>query len=205
MKHMLFFETFTNKVIIGIDIDGTISDFFNGYNLLYKKYFPDKEIPSVDDWYWYKKLDYNGEDARKWFNEHKGEVFDVAQPYPGAVETVNNIHELLKSYGFVLNIVSNQPTEDSKIAAEKWLQKYGFQYDNLIFAETSKDKWKYVDIMVDDADKVLIAKPLSKISIKVEQPSNLDTVSDFNIPNIKGLTIDLIKQAVSKLKNSTTI
>ena len=60
MKHLIFYETFTNKVIIGIDIDGTINDFFNGYNLLYKKYFPDKEIPNAHDWYWYKKLDYNG-------------------------------------------------------------------------------------------------------------------------------------------------
>jgi hypothetical protein len=205
MKHLIFYETFTNKVIIGIDIDGTINDFFNGYNLLYKKYFPDKEIPDVDDWYWYKKLDYNGIDGRKWFNEHKAEVFEISQPYPGAVDTINNIYELIKSYGFTLNIVTNQPTEDSKVAAQKWLQKYGFQYDNLIFSETSKDKWKYADIMVDDADKVIGVKPLSKVSIKIEQPYNTNTESDFNIPNIKSLNIALIKQAVSKLKNNTTI
>ena len=205
MKHLKYYETFTNKVIIGVDIDGTINDFFNGYNLLYKKYFPDKEIPEVDDWWWYKKLDYNGEDARQWFNNHKGEIFEISQPYQGAVETVNNIHQFAKSYGFTLNIVTNQPTEDSKVAAEKWLQKYGFQYDNLIFSETSKDKWKYADIMVDDADKVIGVKPLSKISIKIEQPYNINTESDFSILNIRGLTIDLVKRAISKLKNKTTV
>jgi len=205
MKHLIFYETFTNKVIIGIDIDGTINDFFNGYNLLYKKYFPEKKIPDADDWYWYKKLDYNGIDGRKWFNQHKAEVFEISQPYPGAVDAINNIYELIKSYGFTLNIVTNQPTPDSQIAAQKWLQKYGFKYDNLIFSETSKDKWKYADIMVDDADKVIGVKPLSKVSIKIEQPYNIHTESDFNIPNIKALNISLIKQAIDKVKNKTTI
>jgi len=204
MKYIKFYETFTNKVIIGIDIDGTINDFFNGYNLLYKKYFPDKDINNINnDWYWYKKFDYDGEDARKWFTKHKAESFDISQPYPGAVETINNIYQFAKSYGFTLNVVTNQPTNDSKIAAEKWLQKYGFQYDNLIFSETSKDKWKYADIMVDDADKVIAIKPLSKVAIKINQPHNSNTESDFNIPNIKYLTIDLIKRAISKLKNNT--
>ena len=58
--------------------------------------------------------------------------------------------------------------------------------------------------MVDDADKVIGVKPLSKVSIKIEQPYNIHTESDFNIPNIKSLTIALIKQAVAKLKNNTT-
>jgi len=205
MKYLKYYEIFTNKVIIGIDIDGTINDFFNGYNLLYKKYFPDKEIPTEDDWYWYKKMDYNGEDARQWFNNHKGEIFEVSQPYQGAVETVNNIFQFAKSYGFTMNIVTNQPTEDSKVAAEKWLQQFGFQYDNLIFSESSQDKWKYADIMVDDADKVIGVKPLSKISIKVEQPYNVETEADFSIPNIKALTINLVKQAIDKLKNKTTV
>ena len=61
------------------------------------------------------------------------------------------------------------------------------------------------DIMIDDADKVIGVKPLSKISIKVEQPYNVDTQSDFIIPNIKGLTINLVKQAIDKLKNKTTL
>jgi hypothetical protein len=116
-----------------------------------------------------------------------------------------DIFQFAKSYGFTMNIVTNQPTEDSKVAAEKWLQQFGFQYDNLIFSESSQDKWKYADIMVDDADKVIAVKPLSKISIKIEQPYNVETEADFSIPNIKALTIDLVKSAISKLKNKTTV
>ena len=36
MKHLKLFETFTNKVTIGIDIDGTICNFRDAYNLTYK-------------------------------------------------------------------------------------------------------------------------------------------------------------------------
>ena len=205
MRRLKYYETFANKVIIGIDIDGTINDFFNGYNLLYKRYFPDKELPKTDDWYWYQKMDYNGENGRKWFDAHKAETFEICQPYPGAVDTIDNIYQFAKSYGFELNIVTNQPTEEAKVAAEKWLQKYGFKYDNLIFSPTSRDKWKYADIMVDDAFKVIDNKPLSKVSIKVEQPYNVNTDSDFSIPNIKGLTIHLVKQAIHKVKNKTTV
>lgn len=206
MRYIKYYETFANKVIIGIDIDGTINDFFNGYNLLYKRYFPDKEISNIaDDWYWYQKMDYNGENGRKWFNEHKAEIFDISQPYTGAVQAIDNIYQFAKSYGFTLNIVTNQPTEDSKNAAEKWLQKWGFKYDNLIFSETSRDKWKYADIMVDDADKVIGVKPLSKVSIKIEQPYNTNTEADFTIPNIRSLTIDIVKQAIDKVKNKTTL
>ena len=38
MKHLKKFETFKNKATIGIDIDGTLGNFFDAYNLTYKKY-----------------------------------------------------------------------------------------------------------------------------------------------------------------------
>ena len=46
---------------------------------------------------------------------------------------------------------------------------------------------------------------LSKICIKVDQLWNTDTEGDINIPNIKGLTIDVMKKAISMLKNNTTL
>lgn len=206
MKYLKYYETFTNKVIIGVDIDGTINDFFNGFNLLYKKYFPEKEaLTGEDEWYWYRKMDYDGVEPVKWFREHKSEIFDISQPYPDAVTTINNIYDFAKSYGFTFNIVTHQPTEDSKDAAEKWLQKCGFKYDGITFTNSSKEKWNFVDIMIDDAEKVLNSKPLSKISIKIVQPYNINTAADFTIQNIKGLTIDLVKQAIAKLKNKTTL
>jgi hypothetical protein len=104
-----------------------------------------------------------------------------------------------------MNIVSNQPTKESQEEATKWIDKYGVKYDNIIYTDSGKDKWKHVDIMVDDSDKVINSKPLSKICIKVDQLWNTDTEGDINISNIKGLTIDVIKKAISMLKNNTTL
>ena len=42
MRYLQKYETFTSKIIVGIDIDGTISNFGDAYNILYKRYFPDK-------------------------------------------------------------------------------------------------------------------------------------------------------------------
>jgi hypothetical protein len=207
MKHLKFFEDFTNKVItIGLDVDGTINNFTEAYNLIYKRYFPDKEpIPADDDWNWFKRMDYNGEDPQKWFNSKKAETFEISQPYPDAVNTINNIYDFIKSYGYTLNIVTNQPTEEAKQAAKTWLDKNGFKYDNIVFVSVSKEKWKYVDIMIDDADKVVGNKPLSKVCIKIEQLWNKNTSGDFNIPDIKSLTINLVRKAFDELKTKNTL
>ena len=205
MKYLELYETFTNKVVIGIDIDGTINNFGEAYNLLYQRYFPEKEVFPVDDWYWYKKMDYEGKDAREWFKEKKAEIFDISEPYPGAINTISNIYNFVKSYGFTLNVVTNQPTKESQESAQKWLDKYGIKYDDVIFVDAGKDKWKYADIMVDDSDKVINSKPLSKVCIKIDQLWNTDSQGDINLPDIKGLTIDVVKQAIAKLKNKTAV
>jgi hypothetical protein len=205
MKYLELYETFTNKVEIGIDIDGTLCNFSDAYNNLYKTYFPDKEPALNDDWYWYQRMDYNGVKPGEWFRSKKAEVFDLAQPYPDAVNTLNNIYDFIKTHGFTLNIVTCQQSKEAKEAAKVWIDKYGFKYDDIIFVDASKDKWKYADIMVDDADKVVGTKPVSKVCIKIDQLWNTATNGDIDIPNIKGLTIDVIQQAISKLKNKTTL
>jgi len=200
-------ETFTNKITIGIDIDGTINNFTDAYILVYKKYFPDDDVFPNDDWYWYMKMNYGGledKEKQKWFKNAKAETFGVAKPYPSAVNTINNIYEFIKSHGHSLNIVTNQVTQEARDNAKIWLDEYGFKYDELVFVDAAKDKWKYADIMVDDADKVIGSKPLSKVAIKIKQLWNTETEGDINIPNIKALTIEIIQSAISKLKNKTT-
>lgn len=205
MKYLKFFEAFKDKVTIGVDIDGTLNNFSDAYNELYKQYFPDKEPVLNDDWYWYKKMDYNGINPGKWMVSHKAETFDISQPYSGAVIALNNVYDFIKTYGFTLKIVTHQPTEESKNAAKKWLEKNGFKYDDIVFAKDAADKWNYADIMVDDAEKVIGSKPLSKVSIKINQLWNQKIDGDINISSIKDLSIDIIKTAVDKLKNNNTL
>jgi hypothetical protein len=54
--------------------------------------------------------------------------------------------------------------------------------------------------MVDDADKVINSKPIDKVCIKIEQLWNEDCDGDFNIPNIKSLSIGVLTNAIEKLK-----
>ena len=84
-------------------------------------------------------------------------------------------------------------------------EKYGFKYDDIVFVNKAEDKWKFSDVMVDDAPKVIGSKPLSKVAVKIEQIYNNDVQGDFNIANIKDLTIDLMQHAISKLKNKNTL
>ena len=205
MKKLKTYETFTNKVVIGIDIDGTISNFAEAYNALFKKYFPDNETFIADDWYWFRRMNYNGENPDKWLKAKKAETFDLAVPFPGAVITINNIYDFIKTHGFTLNIVTNQVTPEAREAAKIWLDKYSFKYDDIIFVDSAKDKWKYADIMIDDAEKVIGNKPLSKVAIKIDQLWNTNVEGDINIPNIGSLTIDIMKQAIAKLKNNNTL
>lgn len=192
-------ESNIDGIIIGVDIDGTISNFVDAYNKTYKMYFPDNEVYDADDWYWYQKMDYGDEDANKWFREKKAETFNIAQTYPDAVNTINNLYDFAKNQGYILKIVTNQPNQEARYAAIIWLDEKGFKYDDVVFVDSAKDKWKYCDIMIDDADQVIGNKPLSKVAIKIEQPWN-SADADFSIPNIKHLTINLIQRAVDKLK-----
>ncbi len=201
---ILSFKDFLNEsnidnIVIGIDIDGTINNFADAYNKTYKKYFTDNEVFEVDDWFWYKKMDYGEHDVDKWFREKKAETFNISQPYPDAVVTINNIYDFVKNQGCTLKIVTHQPTKESNYAAIFWLDEKGFKYDDIVFVNSPVDKWKHVDIMVDDADKVIGSKPLDKVAIRIEQPWN-DIEGDFNIPNIKSLTINLMKEAIDKVK-----
>lgn len=197
-------ESLINTVVVGVDVDGTINNFSDAYSKVYKKYFPDEEVFINDDWYWYKKMNYGGlndKEKNNWFKNAKAETFDISQPYAGAVNTINNIYDFVKSHGHTLNIVTNQVTQEAKDNVKVWLDSYGFKYDNLIFVDAAKDKWKHADIMVDDADKVMNNKPLSKVGIKIEQLWNTESSGDINIQNIKALTINIMQTAISKYLN----
>jgi len=200
MKRIKLFENFDENMIIkvGIDIDGTINNMVDAYNELYQKYFPNNKVYKADIWDWYQQMEYDGENPKEWFESHKAEVFETCKPYPGAVNTISKIYDYVKSQGYDLYIVTNQPTPEAKVAAQIWLDENGFQYDKVFFAEQSAGKWKYADIMIDDGIKVLNGKPDDKVSIKVSHPWNDKCHSDFLIHNITELTVDLIKEAIEK-------
>lgn len=189
--------------VLGVDLDGVLNNFTEGFNIIYKRYFPNSEIvpaEDIDDWNWYEKLNYDGQDPQVWFNEHKHETWYVSLPYPGAVDAMRNVYEYTQMEGIILRIVTMQPTEQAKKEAVKWLTKYGIKYDDIAFVNRSKEKWDNAQVQVDDSPGVLSAKPRDRVGIKVETKYNTMVDSDFSISDITLLTPDLLDIAFKKLK-----
>jgi len=55
----------------------------------------------------------------------------------------------------------------------------------VIFVQKSPEKWKYVDMMVDDSPHVLAAKPEGKFSFKVNHAYNVDSKADWSIDHVR--------------------
>ena len=199
------FETYSSERILGIDVDGVLNNFCKGFNAVYKRYFPkNPTIPSddIDDWNFWQTYDYNGEDPGSWFFKTKHLGFRASKPYIGAAETINIIHDYCKKNNIMLKIVTNQPTKRSQEECLVWLDKYGFNYDDIVFPRRTKEKWEYCDVLIDDGPPVLDQKPDNKVSIKVIQKYNLNSKGDFNINSISELTPGLVGKAFEKLNIS---
>jgi len=200
------FEQFSHieEMILGVDLDGVLNDFIEGFNVVYHKSFPDNYfVPSdeIDEWFWYQKLDYDGEAPDKWFFGHKAETWYYSKPYPGAIKTMRNLYEYTQDEGIILRIVTSQMTPEAEKASIKWLMKYGIKYDDISFTYRSKDKWDNADVLIDDSPSVLKAKPDNKVSIKVNMKYNIDVNSDFKISKIGLLSPELVHKAFKKLKS----
>jgi hypothetical protein len=105
---------------------------------------------------------------------------------------INNVYDFIKSYGITLNIISPETSTD----IISWLDNIGIKYDGVVFVDKSKI-WNNVDILIEDDPYIINSKPLSKVCIKVTTPSNENILNDINIPNIAGLTISIVKSAIS--------
>lgn len=105
---------------------------------------------------------------------------------------INNVYDFIKSYGFVLNIISPETTTD----IISWLDNIGIKYDGVVVVDKNKI-WNNVDVLIEDDPYIINSKPLSKVCIKVTTPSNENILNDINIPNIAGLTISIVKSAIS--------
>lgn len=192
------------KIKFGVDVDGTMNNFGEGFNNLYKKYFPDKTPEPVDDWYWYRRMDYNGCDPDEWFDDHKHEICQISQPYQDAIETVNKAYNYIKSLGGDMIVVTFQPTEKSIEETKNWLDRFGVLRDDIVFSRSARQKWDHADIMIDDADKVIKNKPDSKVCIKIKQFWNETRETDFNLNDITGLTLQVVDQAIRLLETRQT-
>ena len=171
---------------IGIDLDGVCRNFPEAMNRTFAEVYPNlaKEIkPQVDynfDAWPFKKA---GIDPWDFMKKYPQEIFALADKIPGAIEAITEIVNTLEPKGHRILICSHQLPEISRYS---WLWLYLNQVpvSNVIFVPESKEKWKYVDIMIDDSPHVMEAKPKDKISFKVNLPYNKDSKSNHSIDHV---------------------
>lgn len=189
---------------IGLDIDGVLRDFIGKLTEVYEKETGKTAITPITG-----RLEehfvFDGGEAE--FNnfiyvEYPLELFGHSKELTkDALQTANKLAEKLKAMGHELVIVSKQFAK-SKSATLFFLSKYACQLDQIIFVQKSADKWKHVDIMIDDSPSVLGSKSEGKISVKYNQTYNEKVVSDYSISDVKELLSD---ELLDKILNSNYI
>lgn len=186
------------QITIGVDLDGVINDFANAFNVIYNKYYPGYPTRTAYKYSWFYHYYYKpGIDPQKWMEQTKAETWHVSKPYPGAIKRLKELYAWCKINGYIMNIITVQPWLTAQRESLKWLKNYGVKYDEIYFPEDSRDKWDYVDIMIDDSPTVINAKPPEKVSIKVEQRWNGGTTGDLNIEDFSELNKLIIIKAIN--------
>ncbi len=182
-----------NKKILGIDIDGVIRAFIDRFACIYEREMGIKPLLPVTNENLLKHFPFpNGEKELESFiyEEFVLEIFAHANEIKlNTMFYVNQLADKVKKMGHEVIIVSKQFAK-SKPATLFFLSKTGCLVDKIIFVQNSSDKWKYVDIMVDDSPEVLNSKPEGKISIKFDTEYNKEVKSNYSIDDIKILLED---------------
>jgi uncharacterized protein len=133
-------------VRVAVDIDSTLHHYWDTLAAVAKKRFG-VELSYESQVVW--DIDVlRPEQVRAAVEEtHRPEYVRAAEPYPGAVETVNGWHEA----GHSIHVMSNRRS-DAYAATKEWLDRIGLAYDELY---CSADKVGYAieigtDVLIDD-------------------------------------------------------
>lgn len=172
---------------VGVDLDGVCRNFIGAMTKAFTQAYPElaykiqpQTTYAFDNWP-FKEI---GIDPWEFMKQHPKEVFSLADPIPGAISAVEQMVKTLEPKGHQIIICSHQSPDISRYS---WLWLYLNQVpaSNVIFVADSRDKWKHVDIMIDDSPHVLAAKPTGKIAFKVNHTYNKDSSAEWSIDHIR--------------------
>ena len=155
-------------MIIGLDIDDTITDTF-GVMFAYAEKFMLEDLkrdiqinPTTDvaDTGYVQALHaWNREDELRFFNKYYKNLIDETVPYHFAVETINK----LKEEGHKIILITARFDTDNVFVEEPtkaWLEKHNIKYDKLIIDAQNKGEVaaeNNIDLFVDDSIKNCIS------------------------------------------------
>lgn len=204
-----------NVTFVGFDVDGLVRDFLHGIYNAFIDYYPDlkDEFGDIYEQYYIlnkfplkhvaQKENYkikgrrfdeleDEEDKKKLlkrikkdiFNGFAQKAFEEAEPYDGAVEAANEVSEYVLSTGNIPCLCSHQDEHLQKYTL-RWLGKYDVRIGTIYFPRESNEKFKYVDVMIDDSPKVLNSKQYdTDITIKIKHTFNELTPADYEIDHL---------------------
>ena len=151
-------------MIIGLDIDDTITDTF-GVMFAYAEKFMLEDLKReiniqqstdvADTGYVQALHAWNREDELKFFTKYYKNLIEETIPYHFAVKTINKFKE--EGHTIIL-ITARFDTDEISVEAptKAWLEKYNIKYDKLIINAQNKGEiaeQNNIDLFVDDSIK----------------------------------------------------
>jgi uncharacterized HAD superfamily protein len=162
-------------MIIGVDIDGTVSDFANKFT----KHMADqgKHILNKDV---FKYMD----DYAIYESTKTGECFSL-EFYPNAKNVLFRLKEKGHSLGFITKRGEHTITPEAKEAirtlTKEWQQLHFYYFEGVCFAKDKSVPAKTIDIMIeDDASNANAMAPFCQV-ILLNRAWNRDAVLDPSI------------------------
>lgn len=181
---------------LGCDIDGVLRNFVQSAARWYQKDFPDKviDLTNIEYEMWMRNLPFA--DQETWYNwfsvERAYEVFGTANELIfGQMAKFNQFLRNAERSGIDVVLISNL-YHKAIPATYHWLGRTGCMVEKIIVVSSSEEKSQYVDAMVDDNVKVLLAcKEKGCIPIRYVQPWNEELAGDVDMLHINNIDGDL--------------
>jgi uncharacterized HAD superfamily protein len=137
---------------IAIDIDSTLHHYWDTFREIALRR-TGVDLPYERQTDWHVTQIPQEELSQVVLETHQPEVVLAAQPYPGAVETVNAWH----AAGHFIHITSHRAT-DAHAATMQWLDAVGFHYDELYcsYDKVTRCVELGIDVLIDDSPVNLV-------------------------------------------------
>ena len=157
---------------IGVDVDGVPRDFVGSLQRQYAVDFPDHVMSPVTQWDLHHFFPIGKAIYPYAFDTRAKEIFEGADPYPGAYAAMI----ALKERGHEIVYVTTQP-RGKEVHTINWLLKHNFPYDGLVI--TGIKDIANCDVYIDDGPhNVKVLQATGKEVVIYDQPWNRLSLGD---------------------------
>jgi hypothetical protein len=163
---------------IAVDIDSTLHHYWDDLSAAAQRRFG-IDLPYEEQFTWGITRLKEEQLACCVQETHSEEVILAAEPYPGAVETVNGWH----AAGHFIHVTSHRDPR-AHDATERWLRAIGLQYDELYCSDDKIARCREIaiDLLIDDAPQNLQrAAEHGILAATLLHPWNEDVVAEEGI------------------------